>query len=150
VPRPRLLDSIKGYNLPFPVPYIASFDVQRIRAFVCHVDRHDAAKSVKTHFGSDRWPKVVIVPGASRQKHQRFIERLARFEMREFLDDVDITPEDIFPELSWPRALRINSTDQCEQWLANAWPRLGGRFSLPDDRGNIDACAEAIKDAIDH
>jgi len=143
------LECVKGFKLELPVPYIATFDVHRVRTFVCNIDRQKPAQTVKAHFGTERWPKIVVVPGVSRQKHERFIERLARFEMKALLDDVDVEPDLVFPELSWPKSLRIDSSDKYRSWLGEAWPRLGG-FAMPDGLNDIAACADALKTAIEH
>lgn len=147
---PGFFDSLAGQELQIVIPDLVSFDRSRIVPLACHIDRFDPAKAFTTHFRSKpRWPAIVAVTGAEKQKHRRFIERLATLEMKE-LANVDTDAKQIFPDLKWPRDRHIQSTKAYQDWLTEAWDELcHGDPELPADPGNFAQCAAGLTKAIE-
>jgi hypothetical protein len=139
---------------PQTIPHIAPFDVSSIRRLACRIDRNEPAYCITDHFkaiktAKKRWPAIIAVPGSVKQRHRRFMERIADLELK-VVAEIDAEPQKILPELKWTQELHIDSAEVYRNWLREAWrPLFSETHQLPADLDDVEACAEAIRDAIE-
>jgi len=139
---------------PQTIPHIAPFEVSSIRRLACRIDRNDPAHCITGHLkgikmATKRWPAIIAVPGSVKQRHRRFMERIADLELKA-VAEIDAEPQKVLPELKWPQELHIDSAEAYRNWLRESWPPLFSEaHQLPADLDNLEACAEAVRDAIE-
>jgi hypothetical protein len=139
---------------PETIPHVAPFEVSSIRRLACRIDRNKPAHCIKDHLeattvaAARRWPAIIAVPGSAKQKHRRFMERIAELELKA-VTDIDAEPQKILPELKWPQDLHIASNEAYENWLRESWrPLFSEANPLPPKLDDVESCAEKIRDAI--
>jgi hypothetical protein len=140
---------------PQTIPHIAPFEVSSIRRLACRIDRKEPALCITDHLkvriklAANRWPTIVTVPGSVKQRHRRFIERIVDLELKA-VTEIDAEPQNILPELKWPQELHIDSAEAYRHWLSESWRHLfPEEHEFPADLDNVEACATAIRDAIE-